>query len=173
MKELASLALALVAASSTGGAESGRSPAAPPPAAAGVAPGCRLGRVTADAARTADCVSCHRDGHAGPGAHAVGVDYARAATESGGRLRPEEQVVARGVFLPGGRLECVTCHDPRSPWKHHLALPPGAKARAAVDPRRRETYLRSAIRGEAAAAALPPGAAVTPTPLCLACHAFD
>jgi hypothetical protein len=37
-----------------------------------------------------------------------------------------------------------------------------------VNPRDRDTYER-----REAGAALPPGSKITPTPLCLACHALD
>ncbi|BDG05269.1 hypothetical protein [Anaeromyxobacter oryzae] len=127
------------------------------------------------AARTADCIACHaRDAHAAGGSHPVGIPYEAAAAPAGatarrGMLRAAAEVVSRGVFLPEGRIECVTCHDPRSPWKNHLAIPPGAVARPAVDPRRLETYTRPSSTFAATAA----GAEVTPTPLCLACHAFD
>jgi hypothetical protein len=109
-------------------------------------------------------MSCHAA--TGRDDHPVDVDY-EAARAHDRPLRPLADVVARGVFVPDGAIRCVTCHDARSPWKHRIALPPGSTPRAAVNPRDPDTWERRA------AAVPPPGSAVTPTPLCLACHALN
>jgi cytochrome c peroxidase len=124
-------------------------------------PACLLFQPGADAAPTQTCLACHT--LSGPGNHTVDVRY---ATRHGRDLRPAEEVVRRGVHLPDGEIRCTTCHDPRSPWKHHIALPPGAKAVKAVD-------LRTPASYEQPPAPARPGDAVSPKPLCLACHAFD
>jgi hypothetical protein len=87
------------------------------------------------------------------------------------------EVIARGVFLPEGKLECLTCHDPGSPWRYHLALPPGTRAAPAVNPRDRSTYVDGPARAARERSIEVPAAgerpAVSPKPLCLACHAVD
>lgn len=120
-------------------------------------------------ATVASCLACHAT--SAEVAHPTGMDYAAAAQASArgpSPLRPASDVVARGVLLPAGEVRCVTCHAPTSPWKDHLALPPGATPRPAVTLADPSTY--------EASSALPapaPGDAVTPTPLCTACHAYD
>jgi hypothetical protein len=102
------------------------------------------------------------------------VDYGFAQAQSPEGLRAPDDVVKRGVFLPGGKIQCLTCHDPRSPWKDHLALPPGAAALPAVDPRNPATY-EGRPNWRIANPSLqppPPGAAVSPSPLCAACHTY-
>jgi len=113
-----------------------------------------------------DCMSCHGLHQT----HPVDIDYAQSAQRRPGFFRTPDEVVRRGVFLPDGQVKCTTCHDPRSGWKYRLALPPGAAARPAVDLGNPATYERSR---NAAVAAPRPGSAVTPTPLCLSCHAYD
>lgn len=114
-----------------------------------------------------DCLACHEGGtiraHA---SHPVDVDYAAAVGRPGALLRPLDEALRRGVLLSDGKVHCFTCHDPRSPWQSHIALPPGATARSAVMPGNESTYGadRPAPR---------PGDDVSPTPLCLACHAYD
>ena len=111
------------------------------------------------------CVACH----AGHDAHPLDVDLDARAARPGANLRAAAEVVRRGVYLDGGRVTCLSCHDARSRWAARLALPPGTRVRAAVDPRKPETYLARApetIDGRH----LPEGAAVSPTPLCRACH---
>jgi hypothetical protein len=101
------------------------------------------------------------------------VDYATATIRRQGRLRAAAEVIARGVFLPEGRLQCVSCHDAASPWAAKLALPPGAAAVAAV--RRGEPATAEARQGwrSATATTVAPGSSVSPAPLCAACHAVD
>jgi hypothetical protein len=141
--------------------------------------GCALRTSSADGSTIDSCLSCHAASAHGAGNHPVDVDYegAVAGRGRGSELRPSADVVARGVFLPGGRIHCLTCHDPRSPWANHVALPPGSTPRPAADPRRPETYERREsswrVASSAPARPLAPGAAVTPAPLCAACHALD
>lgn len=114
-----------------------------------------------------DCVACHGDRSVDVHAsHPVEVDYATAARRPGTSLRPPEQVVQRGVLLPDGKIHCFTCHDPRSPWKFHIAIPPGAAPHSAVIPGEASTYDRDRSGPV-------PGDEVSATPLCLCCHAFD
>lgn len=122
---------------------------------------CPLFQPGAERVPTGDCVSCHGLTQT----HPVDLDYASSAAASRGALRSADEVIRRGVFLPGGQLKCVTCHDPRSPWQYKIALPPGAVARPAVNPRDPSTYDRPRASPRVA-----PGGAVTPTPLCKACH---
>jgi cytochrome c2 len=121
---------------------------------------CRLGEAAGRLASDA-CLACH----AAHGGHPVDLEYAVRAAYRARDLRSAREVVARGVFLPDGYLRCQTCHDARSPWKHRLALPPGAPVRPGVNPRIRASYT-----GQASGVPVAPGEAVTPTPLCRACH---
>jgi hypothetical protein len=146
----------------------GGSAAAAPAVQESAAPACALRALGSDAMTAHGCLECH-SGARGPRVrrtHPVG------AYRWGPGLRAPEEVVRRGVLLPGGAVECVSCHDRRSPWKDHVALPPGAAAVAAVDARDPATYQgRPGWRdARAQAAKLPPGAAVSPAPLCAACH---
>lgn len=113
-----------------------------------------------------DCLACHGQGelraHAG---HPVDVEYGPAAARPRASLRPLQEAVRRGVLLPDGKLHCYTCHDPRSPWHNHLAIPPGTTPRASVVIGVEASY---ATERSAPAA----GAEVSPTPLCQACHTY-
>ena len=112
------------------------------------------------------CLACHGKGGSATQirfAHPVDVDYAAVRGARPSDLRPLAEVTRRGVVLSAGQVRCATCHDGRSPWAHYLALPPGAPARAPIDPAHPD-----AEPGQPA-----PGAAVSPKPLCLACHAAD
>jgi len=136
---------------------------------------CALQRNGSDLSSSEACIECHRNSASHGSSHPVNIPYAVAQARSGGMLRPLDAVIARGVFVPDGVVQCTSCHDARSPWKHHIALPPGAHARMAVNPRRPETYEgRSSWRLASAGAApsLPRGSAVSPAPLCAACHAL-
>jgi len=114
---------------------------------------------------TADCMSCHALSRT----HPVDIDYAAAAQRRSFEFRPVQEVIRRGVFLPQGQVRCVTCHDGASPWKYSIALPPASQARPAVVISRNPQVWEKAASAEP----LRRGAAVTPTPLCLACHAMD
>ena len=85
-----------------------------------------------------------------------------------------DAVTAKGVALPQGKVQCVTCHDAKSPWAKWIALPEGAVARPAMD--------RRAAHGEDApnwripptvpSVPLAKGAEVSSAPLCAACHTY-
>jgi len=141
------------------------------PAAAGEAAeraraaGCRLFAVDAHRVPTTECTGCHR----GHDAHPVEVDLDMRALRSGSSLRSAAEVVRRGVYLDQGRVTCLSCHDARSRWAARIALPPGVRVRTAVDPRNPASYLRPA-QESVDGRHLPDGAAVSPTPLCRACH---
>jgi hypothetical protein len=130
---------------------------------------CKMLSVNGDALSVATCLQCHPS-HAGDRSHSVGGEYVQDERLS---LRPIAEVVKRGIFLPGGQIHCLTCHDARSPWKNHIALPAGAVARSAVDPHSPATYMNASVARDSSAPVLPPGSAVTPTPLCMACHNYD
>lgn len=131
--------------------------------------GCILFTDRAATATSQECLACHESGTGGATAlrrcHPVELAYA-PSTDT--RFRSVDEVIRRGVFLPDGKLRCVTCHDGASPWEFALALPPGATATPAVDPRDPRTYDPAYER-----AAPQPGDRVSPRPLCLVCHAFD
>jgi hypothetical protein len=99
--------------------------------------------------------------------HAVGLDV--AATRAPGRYRTAAQVVALGLPLPDGKVECITCHDLAAPWAHRIALPAGAV------PRRGVVLGSPATYGDEGSAEPPPpepGTPVSTKPLCEACHVF-
>lgn len=148
------------------------------------ASGCALVGGAGAGVPTSGCVACHA-GHDGSRSHPVDVDLETARGRlSPGRapwLRSAAAVVAAGVFLPEGKVTCLSCHDGNSPWKHRLAIPPDAKLLDAVHPGDATTYgdgpsRTTVTRGLAAGVAaglLPAGTEVSPTPLCRTCHAFD
>ena len=114
-----------------------------------------------------DCLACHGSMKPTISAHAshpLEVGYAEIASRANSTLKPESDVLRAGVALPGGRLECRSCHSATSPWKYHLALPPGADVRPAVDPHNRATFDSPQVGTP------PPGSAVSAKPLCQACH---
>jgi hypothetical protein len=144
-------------------------------AAAGVVPNasaCTVSNPASDLSASSVCLECHRRlGNAG--SHPVNIDYQAAQLRTDGSLRPVTAVVAKGVFLPGGVVHCTTCHDARSPWANHIALPPGSVALPAVDPRKPETYENAPnwrVAQITGAAPLPPGTSVGAAPLCAVCH---
>ncbi len=141
---------------------------------------CALYAAGAAQAPASSCASCHRGTYGVNHTHPVDVDYEGARYRARTTLRPAQEVVKRGVFLPGGMVQCGTCHDSRSPWKFHLALPPGAPARMSMAYTGSGASERSSATGAgnstvpgSAAVTPPAGSAVSPTPLCLACHGFD
>jgi hypothetical protein len=125
---------------------------------------CKLFQSAPERVPAQECMSCHGM----HGTHPVEIDYEAARYKGQSELRPAADVVRRGVFLPEGKIACVTCHDPSSRWAFHLAIPPGAMVRPAVNPWDRSTYDRPVplSRPQALAA----GTSVSPTPLCRACH---
>lgn len=128
---------------------------------------CALATPGSASVPTTQCLRCHAI-HG----HPVGLDYAGAYAHDGRSLRSAAEVVRRGVLLPDGRMECVSCHDGRSPWKHRIAIPPGAPVIPAVVAGQADTYPRGNWRLAPAepVARLSPGSAVSPAPLCAACH---
>jgi hypothetical protein len=142
------------------------SPAQSAAAGTGGAAACPFLAGSSSGTSTQDCMNCHGLHQT----HPVDIDYAQSAQRRPEFFRAPAEVVRRGVFLPDGQVKCITCHDPRSQWKYRLALPPGAAARLAVDVGNPATYERSR---NTALPAPRPGSAVTPTPLCLSCHAYD
>lgn len=119
-----------------------------------------------EGADTRDCLGCHGEAMASH-SHPVEIEYAEAAGRAG--YRTVEEVRARGVALPGGKVGCSTCHSPASPWARFLAVPRElARARVATDD------LRAEAPPEDARASTPPaeGAEVSQRPLCESCHAY-
>ena len=168
--------------------------AAPRAAAAGAASGgapaerslgCMLPRDGSHAATTGQCLGCHGQSMGEHSGHPVEVDYEDARVRSGsqrGHLRPIEEAVRRGAFVPDGKVRCVSCHDGHSRWRYRLAIPPDADLRPAVRASDARTYdpapatraaAASPLAARAQAAALPDGTEVSARPLCLSCHPMD
>lgn len=124
---------------------------------------CLLDGAQSDGAADAACLACHPT--SARGSHRSGFAYTHASPRlPPGSLRSLDEVVARGLLLPDGEVRCVTCHDARSPWRYHIALPPGSTASPSARPgRTANTVALAPVR-------LPPGSEVTPTPLCRGCH---
>lgn len=122
-----------------------------------------------EAADTADCLGCH-DERMAEHSHPVAIDYAEAAGRARGGYRTLEEVRTRGVALPGGKVGCLTCHSPASPWAHFLAVPRelARPAVTMVDMRAE----KPAEEGQAQEITPPEGAEVSPRPLCESCHAY-
>jgi hypothetical protein len=98
--------------------------AAGAPAAAGSAaePAAALCSLDAGIERSAPssgCIACHASttGNFDHGGHRVEIAYEPYGKEL--RPKPEERGV--NVVLPGGRITCLTCHDPQSKLPNHLA----------------------------------------------------
>jgi hypothetical protein len=88
------------------------------------------------------------------------------------------EVIRRGLFLPDGRMVCLTCHDANSRWGSRLVIPPGSRVVGRVDTRDPSTYESvpppdRRMTVEQAARTLPENTSLGPKPLCLSCHAFD
>jgi hypothetical protein len=125
---------------------------------------CKLFQVAPERVPAQECMSCHGM-HT---THPVEIDYEAARYQGRSDLRSGAEVVRRGVLLPDGKVACVTCHDSSSRWAYHLAIPPGAPVRPAVNPHDASTYERPVPLSQPQA--LPVGTSVSPTPLCRACH---
>jgi len=117
---------------------------------------CSLAPGGARVQTTSECTACH-SGVAGRHAHPVDVGLvpSRSLVSGGPRtaLRTSVEAVRRGVFLPDGKITCLTCHDGNSAHPFRLAVPVEAGARAP--------------------AAWRPGTRFDPSPLCRACHVVD
>lgn len=116
-----------------------------------------------------DCLGCHEGtslrAHT---SHPVDADYASAAGLSGSSLREPAEAQKRGARLPGGKLHCLSCHDPGSPWRSHVALPSGASVRAALAGAMAADDEAAAAEARAPAA----GESVNTMPLCRTCHTY-
>ncbi len=116
-----------------------------------------------------ECLGCHEGtslrAHT---SHPVDADYATVAGRPDASLRPPDEAQRRGARLPGGRLHCLSCHDPRSPWRSHVALPAGARVRAALHGAMADEDAKPAAPAPAPAS----GEAVNTMPLCQACHTY-
>ncbi len=146
--------------------------------------GCILVAGASSTATTRDCTACHASFDGGH-SHPVDVDQDAARFRSLGRsgpsLRSAAEVVRRGLFLPEGKVSCLTCHDGNSIWKYKLALPPDAPLKEPVVAGNPQTYDPAQMRPSAMSGLdattgkrlLPAGTAVSPTPLCKVCHSFD
>jgi hypothetical protein len=133
------------------------------------ASGCGILRPGSDSAPSGECLACH--GRLSHGGHPYDLDAARWGGRTGpGALRPMQEALRRGVFLPDGQIRCVTCHDGTSPWRYWIRLPVGSPVRPAVDPKQPATYENVNVTAQRP---LRRGDDVGRKPLCLACHALD
>ncbi len=139
-----------------------------PRSIAAIEGGCRLYADDAATATSDECLSCHANGTGTQlhNCHPVELSYP-SSPPAMPPLRPLQDAVNRGALLPANLLRCVTCHDRSSPWDGAIALPPGATPLRGVVPGDATTY------SPKASAPPKPGDRVTPTPLCLECHAYD
>lgn len=78
-----------------------------------------------------DCLFCHDGGIAKRvincttecnyrSAHVISTPY--PGPERGQEFVPRDEVVARGLRLPGGKVVCVTCHDLGNNTPDHLVV---------------------------------------------------
>jgi hypothetical protein len=108
----------------------------------------------------------------------VDVDYEEIAASRARNLRSLSDVVRRGLFVPGGRVVCHTCHDANSHWGSKIVIPPGSTVTPRVIPGNPGTYdpgkgQPRTMAVEEARTLLARGYALSPKPLCLSCHALD
>lgn len=118
-----------------------------------------------------ECLGCHEGSTVSVHrSHPVDEDYASAAGLAGSSLREPAEAQRRGARLPDGKVHCLSCHDPGSPWQSHVALPAGARVRPAL------VLGPDDGSGEAPSAAQAPappaGSAVNTMPLCQTCHTY-
>jgi hypothetical protein len=116
----ASAITAPLAATTAGPADAGTA-ATDAGAAASPAPLCSLETGVDRTAPSSGCTSCHTSttGSFDHGGHRVDIAY----EPYGKDLRPNPLERGVNVVLPGGRITCLTCHDPQSKLPDHLAAP--------------------------------------------------
>ncbi len=149
-------------------------------AAAGTVPSlhgkpCGLFVTGAKAAASTGCLECHS---AGGGAapmehsHPVGIEYGNSRARRPSDFRPSAEVARRGIGVPNGKVECVTCHDAGSKWAARVVLPNGVVAMARSDPRSSDAGAssRNWRIPDPRRTPPPPGSVVVSAPLCAACH---
>ncbi len=135
---------------------------------------CKLLDAGSQTATTQDCLSCHGAGGAGTQLHRMHpVDVpvrARVASRPGvgSSMRSADDVVRRGLLLPGGAITCVTCHDGQSTMTYRLVIPqvPAGSTTGSGYSWRAEQAVAMGV----ASGALPKSARTDSTALCSACH---
>jgi hypothetical protein len=135
--------------------------------------GCLLTREATSGAPASRCLGCHGGSIREHASHPVDVDYEGSPGQATGVLRTLREAIARGAFLPDGKVRCTSCHDGRSRFRYRLAIPPGSEIRPAIrldDPR---TFEPAAGPGGGLAALLADRPKVAARPLCLSCHPMD
>ena len=131
---------------------------------------CKLLDAGSQTLTTQDCLSCHGAGGTGTQLHRMhSIDVpvrARLASRpgAGSSMRSADEVVRRGLLLPGGAVTCVTCHDGNSTMTYRLVIP--------QDPAGSTAGSGQSWRAEQAAASgqLPRSAKTDSTALCSTCH---
>ena len=112
------------AATTAGTADAGTAAADAGAAAVPAAPLCSLETGVDRTAPSSGCTACHTSttGSFDHGGHRVEVVY---EPSYGKELRQNPLERGVNVVLPGGRITCLTCHDPQSKLPDHLAAPIG------------------------------------------------
>ncbi len=107
------------AAATSTAADGGAAAADAGPAAAPAATQCSLEAGIDRTAPSSGCMACHTRTAGGfdHGGHRVEIAYEPYGKE----LRPNPLERGVNVVLPGGRVTCLTCHDPQSKLPDHLA----------------------------------------------------
>ncbi len=132
--------------------------------------GCVLPRDGSSKLTSQQCTGCHASAVHATVSHQVEIPYETPLSRGRGRVRPQEEAVRRGAFLPEGKVRCTSCHDGKSRLRYRLAIS-GAELRPAVklsSPTTFEPGLRNA----------PPlvvteGFEAAVKPLCLKCHPME